>query len=454
MSAEWFCKIGEKSVGPLTSQQMRTIVAKGQLRPEHMVRRGTEAPWVPAGKVKGLFPSPADASGEQPAAKAAKPGAGGKPTAKPLAKPAAPKTPAADLPEEMALGSGGGHKKHVAMNVDKLNIDAEPVMVANRKSKGRLGLKKEQHKKLTMIMMGAIGGGLLLVLIAFIIGWSRGALNTGKPAEEAKKNETAEPDPADKKPATVAIKTKTDSNVILYPKKLEVHDKKMEVGLGAPTREEPPEDSGISVDEGTKVLIIPVKYSVKLGKSDTFKYKAWDDETKKLVSLKDDTDTKLPLLGVIDEKDATVVGPGKPINIKLVFTAPVGKVKHVRLEMPGEPIGVSEMMTPFEIPGDTGDLNKVITKGKTTTPKKKITKPAEEEATEEEAAPPPVKKKKTTPKKKTPAVAPEETDEPEPARFGTGKAKTTKPKSKPAKEAPEEEGEDAIKIPPLPEEKP
>ena len=56
MSADWFCKIGEKKIGPLNGQQLKTIVAKGQLKPEHLVRRGSEGPWVPAGRIKGLFP--------------------------------------------------------------------------------------------------------------------------------------------------------------------------------------------------------------------------------------------------------------------------------------------------------------------------------------------------------------------------------------------------------------
>ena len=56
MSADWFCKIGEKKYGPLNDKQLKTIVAKGQLKPEHLVRHGSEGPWVAAGRVKGLFP--------------------------------------------------------------------------------------------------------------------------------------------------------------------------------------------------------------------------------------------------------------------------------------------------------------------------------------------------------------------------------------------------------------
>ncbi len=79
MSDDWFCKIEGKKVGPLTGQQLRTIVAKGKLRPEHLVRRGGEGPWVPAGRVKGLFPEKRPASPGD--GKQAGPG-GGKPAAR------------------------------------------------------------------------------------------------------------------------------------------------------------------------------------------------------------------------------------------------------------------------------------------------------------------------------------------------------------------------------------
>ena len=77
MSADWFCKIGEKKIGPLNGQQLKTIVAKGQLKPEHLVRRGSEGPWVPAGRIKGLFPEgpagSAQSQGKKPAPATAKP---------------------------------------------------------------------------------------------------------------------------------------------------------------------------------------------------------------------------------------------------------------------------------------------------------------------------------------------------------------------------------------------
>ena len=93
MASDWFCKIGEKKYGPYDDRQIKTIVAKGQLKPDHLVRQGSEGPWVPAGRVKGLFPS--GAGGGHPQAK--KPPQA---TAKPLPKASksAPPPKAASLP--------------------------------------------------------------------------------------------------------------------------------------------------------------------------------------------------------------------------------------------------------------------------------------------------------------------------------------------------------------------
>src|SRR5580658_8708996 len=150
MSADWFCKAGEKKVGPLTGQQLLAIVAKGQLKPEHLVRRGSEGPWIPAGRVKGLFPeAPAgDAlpQGKKPPQAAATPlsKAAAKPPLPPTAKAiglptaaeAPPAPPVADIPQEFLLG--GYEKHHVEMNVGNLNFEMDPIPVSRRKVKAGL----------------------------------------------------------------------------------------------------------------------------------------------------------------------------------------------------------------------------------------------------------------------------------------------------------------------------
>lgn len=62
--SSWYCKIGERESGPLTSQALRMLAASDRLSPTDRVRRGTEGLWVPASTVRGLF-----AEEPQPAAK-------------------------------------------------------------------------------------------------------------------------------------------------------------------------------------------------------------------------------------------------------------------------------------------------------------------------------------------------------------------------------------------------
>jgi hypothetical protein len=180
MSAEWFCKIGDKKIGPLSSQQLKTIVARGQLRREHFVRRGSEGPWIPAGRVKGLFPESSAGSAQShdnkplqatsmPPTKVA-----GKPPAPPSAKAVnlptaerAPAPPVADVPQELLLGEH--HKHHVEMNVDRLNIETTPVTVSRRRVKAGLqGLKKDERKKLTFLLLSLIVVGTTFAAIVIV----------------------------------------------------------------------------------------------------------------------------------------------------------------------------------------------------------------------------------------------------------------------------------------------
>lgn len=57
MSTEWFCKLNDREVGPVTLQQIKSMADRGTLRPEDLIRRGETGTWLSAGKVRGLFPS-------------------------------------------------------------------------------------------------------------------------------------------------------------------------------------------------------------------------------------------------------------------------------------------------------------------------------------------------------------------------------------------------------------
>ncbi len=198
MAAQWFCQMAGSEVGPLSSQQVKMMVASGRLLPGDSIRQGPSGPWIPAARVKGLFPAvqtPAkpSAGGNSPAAKngrslpvaqkttpakpATNPGkkpAGGQPgtvrAAKPIVVPARQAQKAApaqesgngDFPEELA---GGIPKPKKGFNFDRLAIDTTPVKVTGRKTSRVGGMNKNERTKVMRIMAGGIGGALLLSAI-------------------------------------------------------------------------------------------------------------------------------------------------------------------------------------------------------------------------------------------------------------------------------------------------
>lgn len=55
MANEWFVQVMGETIGPLSDHQLREMVAKRQMTPDDMVRKGTSATWVPAARMRGLF---------------------------------------------------------------------------------------------------------------------------------------------------------------------------------------------------------------------------------------------------------------------------------------------------------------------------------------------------------------------------------------------------------------
>jgi hypothetical protein len=56
MAAEWFvAREGQQTLGPLSGQQLKQMVAAGQVQAHHLVWRQGMPKWVAAGQVKGLL---------------------------------------------------------------------------------------------------------------------------------------------------------------------------------------------------------------------------------------------------------------------------------------------------------------------------------------------------------------------------------------------------------------
>ena len=59
MADQWYYTHSGQQAGPVSSQQLRQAAVAGQLLPSDLIWKQGMAAWALAGKVKGLFPSPA-----------------------------------------------------------------------------------------------------------------------------------------------------------------------------------------------------------------------------------------------------------------------------------------------------------------------------------------------------------------------------------------------------------
>lgn len=60
--ADVFINRGSKTIGPVSTQKLRALVASGKVRQTDQIGRSENGPWQPAGDVQGLFPDAASAN--------------------------------------------------------------------------------------------------------------------------------------------------------------------------------------------------------------------------------------------------------------------------------------------------------------------------------------------------------------------------------------------------------
>jgi hypothetical protein len=197
MAAEWFCIISGEAVGPLSSQQLRAMVRQGKLKAEHPIRQGTAGPWVPAGRVKGLFPSDhaSPVIADSTDFPAAKPGSGAAGTPAPRARPAAPRAvrplhlpvaqpapeppPPAAPPAPRRPPSGPAAKPAAAAGsgLGRFAIDADAdtpaARITGRRSGVGLGRRKSGRKNAAVVASLAllvVALGIVAAVLAFSSG--------------------------------------------------------------------------------------------------------------------------------------------------------------------------------------------------------------------------------------------------------------------------------------------
>lgn len=66
MATDWYVRIGQVERGPISSETLKHLALEGRVTSDTPIRRGDSGNWVPASRVKGLFPSPVASATPQP----------------------------------------------------------------------------------------------------------------------------------------------------------------------------------------------------------------------------------------------------------------------------------------------------------------------------------------------------------------------------------------------------
>ena len=166
MTAEWYCEIAGREVGPLSPQQLKAMAEKGQILPDDGVRRGAQGEWVPARQINGLIPTsdlPPPVVGP-PVPEVEQPRNGPQPP------PAPPPVVRPKAAEVLDVGS-------IRIVTDPPKIKHDPVLPHVKR-------QRDQQAKMVGVLLGSI---LILAAVAIYmsIGGDGGKHGLGKLADRA-----------------------------------------------------------------------------------------------------------------------------------------------------------------------------------------------------------------------------------------------------------------------------
>jgi len=171
--ADWFCNIAGKISGPMTAERLKGLADAGQVTPHDLVGQSTEGPWVPARRVKGLFPA-AGAGATTAASPAPEPHQAGPPPEPPIPKPpvATPVPPPPDDSVEPPDANGpfaivtGETSPTARFTARKARKQKAPKKKEPRRPPEELS-PREKQKRLVLILLlilvvGSVAGGGLV----------------------------------------------------------------------------------------------------------------------------------------------------------------------------------------------------------------------------------------------------------------------------------------------------
>jgi len=346
--SEWFCRTGQKSLGPLSSQQIKRMAVRGDLRPQDLVRRGGDGPWVRADNVVGLFAlSVQETIITEATVRLPKPPTPDSPSAAP---------PVQSPPREVAVPPPVQSGGPLAIKVDVAG--GSGIRLARRRPAPRQRTVRER--------LLVVGGLAIVLLVGCGVWWLLGDQQQGAPAHSA-----------GALPGTKEAKINFDDLELGYNK--ELAKKTAELKPTAPVPAAPQvrwydaAKESISVkhaDEMCKVRIKQVKLGVpprmeskgdrlivtvcveNVGAMRPVGYRCWGlySGTVRDVKLVDDQGKSYRPTAIVSQRSAVEsIPPGKVFEDTLLFEPPAKAAKQLRLELPGSAIGLDQPLR-FEIP--------------------------------------------------------------------------------------------------------
>ncbi len=387
MAEEWYCKIAEQEIGPLSASQLKALASSARLVGDDPVRLGQTGAWVLARQVKGLFSPvgglPAGPSVPHPAEHAPPPvpppGERSKRILRAQAEPAAPASPApASAPGEYSVPvsevpaeRGDSHSpplppQRVAQSEDPFaflqEVYAAPPRSVADELKPVSSSKIRRHQKTLLIVMLGLLGVLTVLLIVFAVVTSlRDASRMPKLSEAAREAAHRAENPFEAEEGTGGqrrtppLAKRADPVVALDPAKDEwkVGDVRVKVTAAEITQ---PRVFKFSKPAGrVPEDCLLIRLSLHNGSSTKkIDYLKWDNPTArpKLVdNLNNEYQLQTFSTGYFVEGQPPTrsIYPERTIEDVLVFKPPVARAQTLLLQLPGE-IFREKGTGSFEIP--------------------------------------------------------------------------------------------------------
>lgn len=228
MDYTWFCRVGERQVGPLTLNQVRRMAARGDLKLTSLIRRSDVTSWTEAGQIPDLWPR---AAALPPEPVAPPPDVSPPPVAPVVVRPATvrgatpraahqvvPPPPPAVVPSSPAPPPVASFATPLATSPRAIPVRPTPIPVGTTLTGKPVGVpgtdaaatpaptkaqeRRQQARRKLYLLCGAAGG---IAALAIVLGIVVSSFNNSPPASVADNSTISPPTgPAEAVPAAPA----------------------------------------------------------------------------------------------------------------------------------------------------------------------------------------------------------------------------------------------------------